>query len=225
MDNSSFAGNRQTLLLGAAVTGLTLAVAFSIQPLLPLSDSRGGTAEVDPLLELDEPAFADQTGDGTDASDAPEFVIEETAALDEAPVAISDAAAEVPERFVRHRDHPVEEPAATEDSTAVMPPPYQQRLSLLNAERETLLRKMGRDDAIVLESPPVDSPREPSRIAMVSVEEASTEAATVVPAVAHAGDTEEFKRVKLVRHNPLRPASEAADSARGAWLAGTIELD
>jgi hypothetical protein len=31
--------------------------------------------------------------------------------------------------------------------------------------------------------------------------------------------------VKLVRHNPLRADSGPTEASRGAWLAGTIELD
>jgi hypothetical protein len=57
MDKTSFAANRQTLLMGVAVTGLTLAIAFSIQPLLPLSESGRAVAEEDPLAHLEQPFF------------------------------------------------------------------------------------------------------------------------------------------------------------------------
>jgi hypothetical protein len=226
MDNSSLAGNRQTLLMAVAVTGLTLAIAFSIQPLLPLSDSGQNAAEVDPLGDLDEPVFAEPTEEPSvaESDDAPESVGDEIAALEDAPVALPPGA-EVPERFVRRRAYEVEGPAALENADTVMPPPYQQRLALLNDEHELRLRRVEREAAASAATEASETPHEPASIAMVSVEEAPAGEAPVVRAVAHATDTQEFKRVKLVRHNPLRSVSETAEPARGAWLAGTIELD
>lgn len=221
MDKTSFAANRQTLLMGVAVTGLTLAIAFSIQPLLPLSESGRNVAEEDPLADLEQSVIEEPAAEiASGESDETPPGASEAVVADETPAAIS-AGVEEPQRFVRRSDRQNEIFAAIEGVETVMPPSYQQRLALLNDEQELSLRSIDREPAALLET----KASEPAQIAMVSVEESAEQAPAVVPAVAHSTNAQEFKRVKLVRHNPLRADSGPTEATRGAWLAGTIELD
>lgn len=218
MDNSKLTGNRQLLLIGAAVTGLTLVIAYSIQPMLPLADVDRPPAVVDDEFgvafaapELEEPELLTTATSRSRPLESLSAARPAEASRSQAP----------PHRYIRNSHAAIQPSEAVSDPGSQMPAAYRDRMALMDQEREVALRRLRRDGAL---SPVNPDDSAEARVAMVSVEESADAETPVVAAAAETGDVREFQKVNRVRHHPLRPAP-VEQPTRGAWLAGTIESD
>ncbi|MBX3443648.1 MAG: hypothetical protein KF774_14670 [Planctomyces sp.] len=227
MDKPPEASHRQTLLVAAVAAGLAAAAVVLLQPDLKLASFGISTAagEDDASLldadDSDDILFTPLERPLRRQSAA--SVSRELSPVD-APAneALNIAGVPGPRPFVRQKPETANASGPATGRERVTPPPWSERLARFQDEREVLeLKARSRGATVAAAS---SAPAAPSDVIVTSGEE-SPAGDRVVHALAQASDAASFRRVQPVRHRLLPDSTAASAAGRGAWLAGTIEID